>query len=317
MRRPVRKIILLVAIVFLSGIHVPGQTPATPPPATVRISFTALDKSKQAVTTLSKEKVRLLEDDVPQEITGFERDAEQPLSLVIMLDTSATQQRALPNAKLAALGFIENLMRQGKDEAAIITFTGQAMLERDFTRDVSQVKRSLDGVNYVLPLPYIMSDEEMKAAASSALWDALWLAANDVLSKGMSQARRGILILTDGSDTASRIKMKEALNRAMKADAAIFVIGIGVDVYGGVDQSAVREVAEKTGGKFFLPEKISDLPEVFAEIKQQLSSPYIITYTSTGKKKNNSLRRVKIEITDPVLRKQDLKLFYKRGYPVE
>lgn len=305
----------IVALLLLSAVYALSQTPPTTS-QTVRISFTAINKNKQAVTTLDKEKIRLLEDDAPQTITSLERDTEQPLALVIMLDTSASQERALPNAKFASQRFVETVMRKGKDEAAVITFTGEATLETDFTSDVLRVNQALDRAQFVRPLG-IMSEAADKAVASTAIWDALWLATNDVLEKSKSGARRGIVILTDGIDTASRIKMKEAINRAIEADVAIFVIGIGDEMYSGVDQDPLREAAEKTGGKFFLPQKLTDLPEVFAEIKQELVAPYVVTYTSTSKKKKDSLRRVRIEITDAELRKQNLKLLYRRGHFVQ
>ncbi len=312
----VRVLIFLIIAVWLVGTRVQGQTPATPS-QTVRFSFTAIDKNKQAVTNLSKEKIRLLEDDVPQVITGFERDPEQPLSLVIMLDTSVSQERALPNAKLAARGFIDAVMRQGKDEVAIISFTDEAMLESDLTNDVSKVKQALDSVKFVIPIPLIKTNPD--AAGGTALWDTIWLAAGrEVLGRSSSRSRRGIIILTDGVDTASHVKMKDAVERAIKSDTAIFIIGIADEKYGEVDKEPLRDVAEKTGGKFFLPKKITDLPEVFAEIKQELVAPYVVTYTPTvTKKKKDSLRRVRIEITDSELRKQDLHLFHRRGYFVE
>lgn len=300
-------LLLIILAVCLSG-QTPEQTSET-----ARISFTVIDKNRQAVTNLTKDKIRLTEDGMPQTITGFERNPEQPVSLVIMLDTSASQERTLPNAKLAARGFIDAVMRQGVDEFAIISFTDEVTLERDLTNDVSKVKRSLDEIKFVMPFAPIQSSP---APGGTALWDALWLAAGaQVLDRSNTLNRRGIVLITDGLDTASRVKKKEAIERAIKADAAIFAIGIADKRYNEVDKETLSELAEQTGGKFFLPKKISDLPEVFAEIKQELVAPYVVTYTSTSdKKKKNSLRRVRVEITDPDLRKQDLQFFHRRGY---
>lgn len=302
---------LLILAIWPHGLRLSAQTPEQTP-RTVRISFTAIDKNRQAVTNLSKEKIRLFEEDAPQEITGFERNPEQPLSLVVMLDVSASQERALPNAKLAARSFIDAVMRQGVDEVAVISFTDEVTLERDLTNDVAKAKRALDDIKFVMPMAPIQSSP---VPGGTALWDALWLAAGaQVLDRSSTLNRRGIVLITDGIDTASRVKMKEAIERSIKADTAIFTIGISDQRFGDVDKEALREVAERTGGKFFLPKKITELPEVFAEIKQELVAPYVVTYTSSVKKKKNSLRRVRIEITDPVLRKQDLHFFHRRGY---
>jgi len=305
-----------VLLCFILAACLSGQTPEQTS-ATVRISFTAIDKNRQAVTNLTKEKIRLTEDGEPQTITGFERNPEQPLSLVIMLDVSYSQQDTLPNAKLAARVFIDTVMRQGIDEVAIISFTDEATLERDLTNDVSKVKRALAEVKYVTPIPLIKSNPD--TAAGTAIWDALWLAAGaQVLERSSTLNRRGIVLISDGVDTVSRVKQKEAIERAIKADVAIFTIGLGDQQFNDVDKKALSEVAEQTGGKFFMPKKISDLPGVFAEIKQELVAPYVVTYTSVSKKKKkNSLRRVRIEITDADLRKQDLQVFHRRGFFAE
>jgi VWFA-related protein len=120
--------------------------------------------------------------------------------------------------------------------------------------------------------------------------------------------------LTDGQDGSSRLTRSTAIEQAITADAVIYAIGIGDSKYGGVDRSALRDVAESTGGRAFFPKKQDDLRAAFAEIEQELRSQYLLAYTSTNKKRDGGYRKMTLEITNPDLQKEKLKLRYRPGY---
>src|SRR6478609_6335418 len=94
------------------------------------IFFTAADKNKRFIGSLKAEDIRVLEDGQPQEIFTFQTNIDLPLSLAILIDTSISEQRTLPDEKAAAQAFLESVMRANKDEAAIISFTGDTTLEQ-------------------------------------------------------------------------------------------------------------------------------------------------------------------------------------------
>src|ERR1051325_8477210 len=93
------------------------------------IFFTAADKNKRFISDLKAEDIRVLEDGEPQEIFTFQTNIDLPLSLAILIDTSASEERTLPDEKAAARAFLESVLR-AKDEAAIVSFTGETTLER-------------------------------------------------------------------------------------------------------------------------------------------------------------------------------------------
>jgi VWFA-related protein len=97
------------------------------------IFFTAADKNKRFINTLKAEDIRVLEDGQPQQIFTFQQNTDLPLSLAILIDTSASEERTLPELKFAAQSFLENVIRPAKDEAAILSFTGETTLEQSFT----------------------------------------------------------------------------------------------------------------------------------------------------------------------------------------
>ncbi|HSD45542.1 MAG TPA: VWA domain-containing protein, partial [Pyrinomonadaceae bacterium] len=107
------------------------------------IFFTAADKNKRFISDLKAEDIRVLEDGQPQEIFTFQTNIDLPLSLAILIDTSASEERTLPDEKAAARAFLENIIRQ-KDEAAIVSFTGETTLEQGFTGNVERLRRAID-----------------------------------------------------------------------------------------------------------------------------------------------------------------------------
>jgi VWFA-related protein len=151
---------------------------------------------------------------------------------------------------------------------------------------------------------------------STAIWDAVALTANNVLTKAPGLRRRAIILLSDGADTTSRLSKKEAVNRALAAETVVYAIGIGKGMAPeGVNPRAdLREIAERTGGRAFFPDKKFDLNAAFAEIERELRTQYLIAYSSTNKKRDNTYRKITIEITNPALQKQKLTLRHRPGY---
>ncbi len=288
------------------------------------IFFTASDKHKRFVNTLKKEDIRILEDDQPQEIFTFQQNVDIPLSTAILIDCSISEERTLPDEKRAARSFLESVLRPGKDEAAIVSFTGEVTLEQGFTGSIERLRRAIDRVEFVPPSGYIgggivvgstppISDANQALAGATAIWDAVWATANELMQDSAENTRRAIILLSDGEDTISRVKMHEAIERAQKADALIYTIGIGDSYSFGVNEGALRKIAEQTGGRAYFPHSEKELREAFNQIESDLREQYLVAYPPSNKARDGSYRRIEIEIVNPELRKQ-LKLNHRAGY---
>ena len=288
------------------------------------IFFTAADKNKRFIGTLKKEDIRILEDDQPQEIFTFQQNVDIPLSTAILIDCSASEERTLPDEKAAARSFLEAVLRPGKDEAAIVSFTGEVTLEQGFTGNIERLRRAIDRVEFVPPSGYIgggvvvggtppISDTNQALAASTAIWDAVWATSNELLQDSAENTRRAIILLSDGEDTISRVKMHEAIERAQKADALIYTIGIGDSYQFGVNEGALRKLAEHTGGRAYFPRSEKELRDAFAQIQRDLREQYLVAYAPSNKARDGSYRRINIEVVNSDLRKQ-LKLNHRSGY---
>ncbi|HWS55838.1 MAG TPA: VWA domain-containing protein [Pyrinomonadaceae bacterium] len=291
--------------------------------------FTAVDRNKRFVTTLRKEDVRVLEDGVAQEITAFQRETDRPLSLAILIDTSSSQERTLPEEKSAAQRFVDAVIRPSKDEVAVLSFTGETTLEQGLTGTVARVRQAIDRVEFIPPSGYIgggmvvgggrgtppISGDNQMRAGSTAIWDAVWVTTREVLQETSDKTRRAVILLSDGVDTSSRLKMQEAVDSALKTDATIYCIGIGDSFsFDGVDEGSLRKLSERTGGRAFFPRDEEDLRVAFAQIQDELRSQYLLAYSSTNKAKDGSFRKVQIEVVNPELARQNMRLTYRQGY---
>src|SRR5689334_17681404 len=202
------------------------------------IFFTAADKNKRFISDLKAEDIRVLEDGQQQEIFTFQTNIDLPLSLAILIDTSQSEERTLPDEKEAARAFLENVLRPNKDEAAIVSFTGETTLEQGFSGNIDRLRRAIDRVEFIPPSGYIgggvvvngtppISGTNQAIAGSTAIWDAVYATSEELIGASAEHTRRAIILLTDGDDTSSRLKMDEAITSAQKADALIYAIGIG------------------------------------------------------------------------------------------
>lgn len=290
------------------------------------IFFTAADSNKRFVNTLKKEDIRITEDGQPQEIFTFQKNVDLPLSIGILIDTSSSEERTLPDEKAAARSFLEAVMRPDKDEAAVVSFTGDVTLEQGLTGNVDRLRKAIDRVEFVPPSGYIgggvvvggtppISGSNQTLAGSTAIWDAVWATSNELLSDSTAEnTRRTIILLTDGYDTISQMKMSQAIERAQKADALIYAIGIGDMYQGGVDTGSLKKISEQTGGRAYFPRNERELRGAFAQIQTDLREQYLVAYSPTNKTRDGAYRRIQIEIIDPEARRQNLKLNYRPGY---
>jgi Ca-activated chloride channel family protein len=322
------------AIVLIGplSLFVNGQSPAPTPPQDVdvirtetdltNLLFTVTDKNNRYITTLQQNDIK---DGVPQTLFTFQRETERPLSIAFVIDVSISEERTLPDEKAAARTFIERIIRSEKDQAAIIPFEGYAHVEQPLTRDVLGIYRALEAIEIAFPvytgsappLGGIQSGPGTIAPpreGSTAIWEAVALTSRNVLGRSYSLRRRAIILLTDGQDTSSRVTRAAAIDAAIQAETVVYAIGIGDKRYEGINKDALTNLAERTGGRAFFPKKESDLTAAFQEIEQELRSQYLLAYSSTNKTRDGKFRAMMIEIANPQLAKDKLKLRYRPGY---
>lgn len=288
------------------------------------VIFSAVDKNKRFVSDLLKEDIRVLEDGVAQEIFTFQKQIDLPLTLAIVIDTSGSQEHTLPEEKRAARVFIDSVMRPTKDEVAVVSFTGEVTLEVGLTGNTARVRSAIDKVEFVPPSGWIgggvvvgtppISGDNQSRAASTSLWDAVWITCDEVLSESSERTRRAVILLTDGYDTSSQKKLQDAVDRAIKTETLVFAIGIGDRFnYAGVDEGSLKKITERTGGRAYFPRGEEELQAAFAQIQRELREQYLVAYSPTNKRRDGTFRKLQIEVASPERRKE-LKLTFRQGY---
>lgn len=291
----------------------------------VNVLFSAQDKSRRLLTDLKKEDVRLLENGRQQEISYFARQVDLPLSLAILIDTSASQERTLPEEKAAATSFLDSVIRPEKDEVSVVSFTGEATLEQGMTNNMTRLRRAIERVEFVPPSGYIgggvivggtppISGRNQMTQGSTAIWDAIWVTSAEVLGPAPEKTRRAIIILTDGVNTFGQKKLDDAVQAALKSEAVIYAIGIGDNYYGGIDKGVLNKITERTGGRAFFPQDEAQLRKAFDQIQVEMRSQYLIAYEPTNQKRDGSFRTIDIQLQNPELQKQKISLTHRKGY---
>ena len=121
----------------------------------VNILFTAQDKNRRLLLGLKTDDIQVFENGQLQTVVGFSKQVDLPLSLALLIDTSISQERTLPEEKSAAISFVESVIRASKDEVAVVTFASETMLELGMTSNAARVRRAVDGIRLETPSGYI------------------------------------------------------------------------------------------------------------------------------------------------------------------
>lgn len=281
----------------------------------VVVPFTVTDRQNRYVNSLKLEDVRLLENSQEQDITSLGRTTDTPLALALLVDYSGSMRGRLAITRRTALQFLEKILHFKDDQAALLVFQQDVVLAAPLTHDLELLKKSLAEVDYHLPSPVgqIMPFDPNNQAAGTALNAAIYLATDDVLSRStVPQARRVIVLLTDGYDGEGNVQLREAIDRAWRSGVSIYALGItslteenGKDV----NREVLERVCSATGGRSFYPRHDREFASAFAQIEEDLRQQYVLTYAPSIAK-DDAFRTIKIEVP----KRTDLQIHHRLGY---
>ncbi len=273
----------------------------------VQLFFNVKDKHGALIPNLKKEDFEISEENTPQTIKYFTAESNLPLTLGMMIDSSGSQRNVIDMEKEVGGAFLRQILTD-KDEAYVLSFDITVDLLQDFTRDTRRLQAALNkakvNVDYTSggipgmgggPVP------QRGNSPGTLLYDAVYLSAHDMLSKEVG--RKAMIILTDGQDEGSRLKIQDAIEAAQKADAIVYVL-LCPDrgFYGGFGYSGegdMRKLTEQTGGRVInVGNKFDKLREAFDQIAKELRSQYNIGYTPTNSKRDGTYRKIQIKTKD-------------------
>ncbi|MGA8526139.1 MAG: VWA domain-containing protein, partial [Candidatus Sulfotelmatobacter sp.] len=273
------------------------------------------------IPNLTKNDFDVLEDGKPQTIKYFAAESNLPLTLGILIDSSGSQRNVLDMEKEVGGAFLRQILTD-KDEAYVIDFNVDASLVQDYTRDVHRLQAALNKVRINTgfttgPIPGAGGGPVPTAPGSqkgTVLYDAVYLSAHDMLAKEVG--RKAMILLTDGEDEGSQLKIKDAIEAAERADAIVYVLlcadrgfygSFGMGGYTG--EGEMRKLTEATGGRVInVGNKFDKLKEAFDQIAAELRSQYNLGYTSTNTVLDGSYRKLEVKS------KQNYKVQCRAGY---
>ena len=256
-------------------------------------------KTLNGPLTLKQEDFEIFEDGAPQEIANFSRDADQPLKMVMLYDTSLSVAPRLNFERKAAAHFFERLIRQ-QDRVALFSVSTDVVVLQDFTNKI--------------PL-LVDATRQLKAQGATSLYDGIYLA-SEYLRK--AEGRRIIVIVSDGGDTTSNKGLLDALAQAQKSDAVIFAIFTGnptpsQNLRDLAAERALEALTKETGGEVLRPKfpptyqtgeetdelALKELDRVFSRLAEQLRTQYVLGFYSTNEKRDGSFRKLSVQIKKP------------------
>ena len=286
----------------------------------VQLFFNVKDKRGALIPSLTKNDFQILEDGKPQTIKYFAAESNLPLTLGILIDSSGSQARVLDMEKQVGGEFLSQILRD-KDLAFVIDFDVNVELLQDFTSSVRLLKTALNqarintagGSGTGIPGLGGGTVPTQGAPRGTLLYDAVYLASHDELAQQVG--RKAMILLTDGQDEGSQLKIKDAIEAAQKSDSIVYVL-LCADrgFYGGFGgysgEGEMRKMTQETGGRVIdVGNKYEKLKEGFDQIANELRSQYNIGYSSTNPALDGTFRKVEIHASS-----KDYKIQSRAGY---
>jgi Ca-activated chloride channel family protein len=289
MDRPLRAVFsrlaasVVAALVAVAMIPLAAQQPTFRTGTQVVSLFaTVLDAQNRLVPDLTQDDFEVLDNDKPQPLLVF-RSEVQPITVVVMLDTSGSMTGTISLLKAAAEQFLIRLLPE--DKGAVGAFNDKIELGAGFTNNRDELISSVKDLDY---------------GNGTRLYDALAESLNAL--QGI-EGRRVVLVFTDGDDTSSRIGRGAVLERARNEEVMVYAIGLESDYFDGArmvrskPDSALRKLADETGGGYFELKKTSDLGPTFSRVAQELHSQYVLGFEA--KQLDGKVHKLAVKMKQP------------------
>ena len=254
----------------------------------VALNVTVTDGAGRYVTDIEQASFQLYEDGVLQDITFFTR-TQLPISLALLMDTSASMYEKMSTAQEAAIGFAARL--RAEDLASVIDFDSGVNVLQDFTNSFDELRAAI---------------RRTSAGGSTSLYNAVYISLNmlgkiDVTSVDEIR-RQAIVMLSDGADTSSVVEFDDVLELAKRSDTVIYSIGLrswDISTRRGFREFVLRQLAQETGGTYFFAAQADDLPAIYQRISDELSSQYALGYISKNPVQDGRWRRIIVRVDRP------------------
>ena len=264
----------------------------------VELQVQVFDSHNVPATGLELEDFSVFEDGRRIEIDGIGTVADQPLSLLLAVDSSGSMTKSFPDVRRAVEGFAGGLLEPG-DRSELIRFAGDTEILIPWSKDSEDISR---GLGDVVP------------GGSTSLHDAIIYS---LMELHTLRGRKAVVLLTDGADTSSFATSADATWFSQTMRVPLFVITLASDRRPhSMSFAEIRHrhrlttLAEKSGGRAFFHITVNKLPSVYAKIAQILRSQYVIWYRPETSDDADEYRSIKAEVSNPKLKVRTISGYY-------
>ena len=264
------------------------------------VNVTVTDPYNRLVTGLEPDNFRVFENNVEQEIQYFSSE-DVPISIGVIFDLSGSMANKVAKAKEAALQFFKTANPQ--DEFFLVSFNDHAEVTSTFTSSVEDLQSRILSAS---------------PKGRTALLDGVYLGLSEM--RTARNAKRALLIISDGGDNNSRYSERDIKRLAREANTQLYSIGIfdpfeyrsrTMEELNG--PSLLSEVTELTGGRAFIVENVNELPDIATKIGSELRNQYILGYRPSNKSHDARWRKIKVKMRAP-RGLPPLSIYAKTGY---
>ncbi len=248
----------------------------------VSLFATVTDADKRLVPNLTQDDFEVFDNDKPQPLAFFQNEI-QPITVVVMLDTSASMTGTLDLLRAAAEQFVIRLLPD--DKARVGAFNDKIQFSSRFTNDRDELAGDIRDLDY---------------GNGTRLYDALAASLEEL--RGV-EGRRVVLVFTDGDDTESKIGLGTVIDQARAQEVMVYAIGLESNYFNGArmvrtkPDRGLRKIADETGGGYFELERTSDLAPTFTRVAQELHSQYVLGFTPTAL--DGRVHKLSVKVKEP------------------
>ena len=283
----------------------------------VDVLFSVVTKREKLVTDLNKEDFKVFDDGAEQEITSFSQPTDLPLRIGMVLDTSNSIRDRLKFEQDAAIDFLFNALRRGKDQAFLMTFDDGPQIIKDFSGDTGELRDTI---------------LKQRAGGGTSLYDAVYAASQQLLNKSPlpsgpnPDVRRVLVVISDGDDNSSNHSRGAAVEMAQRAGIIIYSIStstqwVNIDderdpekrihrkYEKGEGDHVLDQLAAETGGRAFFPYRVDDLGQSFLDIGDELRHQYALAYSPGNRAPDGKFHTIRIQVS-----RKDLIVRTRKGY---
>ncbi|MBM3786243.1 MAG: VWA domain-containing protein [Acidobacteria bacterium] len=284
---------------------------------TISVDVAVLDKNGRFIPNIPRGNFRILEDGVPQTVTGAAM-GEAPMTVCMVIEFSNLFQQYWSSGWYetlqASYGFLETL--KPEDYVAIVAYDLRPEILSDFSTDKRKAMEAMQRLR-------------IAAYSESNLYDALTDTA-DRMSE--IEGRRAIVVIASGMDTFSKLTFDQTRKKIQQAGVPIYAIGLlqalreWYDARGflsGIDRldflqadNQMRTFAKESGGQSYFPRFFGEFPNIYRSIHQALRNQYSFNYQPSNQVKDGKYRKITVQLVNPATN-EPLRIVDEKGKPMK